>query len=821
MPDENGNLSERPIVAVYGAGVAGLTAAHELAVRGFDVYVIEPRADPRQANPMVPQVGGVARTQWSAVPSAADQPARLQTARAFPLEHDPQGDEVERRLLELPRQVRFDASGTVPDEATMEKVRDYLRENPWLERVNLYGLQTEAEKNTGAARARVEAVRNAILPDRTRQEQIQQERRPTEAERDAGLPYPPGDGGDIQTRIAVYALESFEAEEARVDLHPMVNVLPGEHGYRFFPSFYRHLLDTMNRTPLLELDVADALEQAKREERWNQLQGAGAVGPGTADEYRVTRDTAFDNLISLPKHAIARTDDNPPWVLDRTRAKSITEVLRELDIMLRRMNFTMRDISLFQLTLFRFATSCGRRRRDEYGDLSWSDFVELDRFSPKFAEAMNRWPLALVGLRSDECDAHTQGIVTIQLMIDQMGTSYTDGTLNGPSSEAWLDAWQLYLQEQFGVTFLRGQLDNLTWDAASGRVKPEVTAFYDTNANDTISPPFAPEYIVCALPSDRVHRVIDDSLLAHAEATGATELQRTRDFSLAVDTGELKDSNRIYSGIQFYFDTDVYWVDGHMYFPDSAWALSSISQARYHFMRFASQAPFRGIVSVVIGDFDSKGQFVVKDKSASECSPDEIAAEVWAQIHAAVIGEGEPVPPVPVYYHLDDDLVFDATRTSIVGSESRYLVNTVDSWEPRPGDPDEYELLFDQLVFAGSYMKTHTRLVTMESANESARLAVNAILDHRADETTRANRPMRVGTRCGLWPLEQREPPDMSALKELDARLYARGRAHFADILGLEAVPDFVFSRRVGQPHDALVELMQALADHLEEDDDD
>lgn len=28
------------------------------------------------------------------------------------------------------------------------------------------------------------------------------------------------------------------------------NPLPGEHGFRFFPGFYRHITDTMKRTPL-------------------------------------------------------------------------------------------------------------------------------------------------------------------------------------------------------------------------------------------------------------------------------------------------------------------------------------------------------------------------------------------------------------------------------------------------------------------------------------------------------------------------------------------------------------------------------------------
>src|SRR6266851_6712433 len=48
--------------------------------------------------------------------------------------------------------------------------------------------------------------------------------------------------------------------------------LPGEHGFRFFPGFYRHLSDTMKRIPL----------------------------PGGK--------TAFDNLVQAPRETVATKD---------------------------------------------------------------------------------------------------------------------------------------------------------------------------------------------------------------------------------------------------------------------------------------------------------------------------------------------------------------------------------------------------------------------------------------------------------------------------------------------------------------------------------
>src|SRR5688572_31452756 len=53
-------------VTVFGAGIAGLTVAHELVERGFQVQVWERDIDDRKPERGC-DVGGLARTQWAAV----------------------------------------------------------------------------------------------------------------------------------------------------------------------------------------------------------------------------------------------------------------------------------------------------------------------------------------------------------------------------------------------------------------------------------------------------------------------------------------------------------------------------------------------------------------------------------------------------------------------------------------------------------------------------------------------------------------------------------------------------------------------------------
>jgi glycine/D-amino acid oxidase-like deaminating enzyme len=68
MVESPNTPSGQPVAWIFGAGITGLTAAHELIERGFEVYVVEPADDPWE--PDLPAVGGVARTQWAMIPPA-------------------------------------------------------------------------------------------------------------------------------------------------------------------------------------------------------------------------------------------------------------------------------------------------------------------------------------------------------------------------------------------------------------------------------------------------------------------------------------------------------------------------------------------------------------------------------------------------------------------------------------------------------------------------------------------------------------------------------------------------------------------------------
>jgi len=97
----------------------------------------------------------------------------------------------------------------------------------------------------------------------------------------------------------------------------------------------------------------------------------------------------------------------------------------------------------------------------------------------------------------------------------------------------------------------------------------------------------------------------------------------------------------------------------------------------------------------------------------------------------------------------------------------------------------------------------------MEAANESARHAVNAILDHylyrnadggleapgdrggapREPYNGQRARPTPIGDYCRIWDPERHEPPDFERFKQLDEVFFRSGLAHPWEVIGSDLPP--------------------------------
>ncbi|HKY90242.1 MAG TPA: NAD(P)-binding protein, partial [Nevskiaceae bacterium] len=181
--------------------------------------------------------------------------------------------------------------------------------------------------------------------------------------------------------------------------------LPGEHGFRFFPSFYRHICDTM----------------------------AGIPFPGNANG-------VFDNLVDTAHTAIARFGHD----LVRLNGGFPTRPDQFFDLALGLLGnpfgLEPEETRFVGERLMQVATSCEERRVAEYEQIGWWSFIEADRFSVNYRKVLGSTTRSLVAADPRKASARTIGDITLQaiLGVTTPGKVY-DRVLNGPTSAAWIE----------------------------------------------------------------------------------------------------------------------------------------------------------------------------------------------------------------------------------------------------------------------------------------------------------------------------------------------------------------------------------------------
>jgi 15-cis-phytoene desaturase len=491
--------------------------------------------------------------------------------------------------------------------------------------------------------------------------------------------------------------------------------LPGEHGFRFYPRFYKHVIDTMTRIPTGGFSV-------------------------------------LDHLRATTESAIALVDEDTWFRFHRRRVLRPFDVLESLELFFQELDFDQADIALFAAKILQFYLSSDERRLGEYEHMSWWDFLEGDFYSPKFQRQLRAVPRTMVAMDPKRGSARTIGTISMQLILDYADSGVNnDRTMAGPTSEMWIDPWIAHLQA-LGVQLHAGL--GVTGLAVAGGQISGVTLSDGTTATA--------DHYVLAVPLEIASGLISPALGALDPA-----LDRLR-------TADPDDLVSWMVGIQYFLYEDVPLVRGHTFYPDSPWALTTISQAQFWrdlglFRRVYGGGDVGGIISVDVSDWDTPGTYI--NKPAKLCTPDEVAREVWEQLKAALNGSrtGDDVLRDELLHswHLDADLDYAGGVPPV--NHSRLLVHPPGSWAVRP----EAATAVPNLVLAGDYVRTSTDLASMEGANEAARRAVNAILER----TVSTERP------CQLWTLQ--EPARFDRWKRLDARLYRMGQPHLFELLGI------------------------------------
>src|SRR5437667_4106632 len=129
--------------------------------------------------------------------------------------------------------------------------------------------------------------------------------------------------------------------------------LPGEHGFRFFPGFYRHLPDTMRRIPYA---------------------GMSSVFENLVDATRIHVARAGQATIILTARIPQAIDD---WVV------TIQEVFRGIEV-------PDEEVRFFAERMFVLLTNCTERMDTEYEHIPWWTFIDAANRSAAYQTLLGK-----------------------------------------------------------------------------------------------------------------------------------------------------------------------------------------------------------------------------------------------------------------------------------------------------------------------------------------------------------------------------------------------------------------------------------------------
>ncbi|WP_051712687.1 hydroxysqualene dehydroxylase [Spirillospora albida] len=495
--------------------------------------------------------------------------------------------------------------------------------------------------------------------------------------------------------------------------------LPGEHGFRFFPGFYRNVPDTMRRIPF----------------------------PGNANG-------VHDNMLDLTSTRISRNGGRSDIIVPQITAPGGGSL--SLDVLKETLTGAVEqaaalppaELALFVNRFIVYVTSSDERRFGQWEHLPWWEYVRAEGKSRDYKAIVARFlTRGLVAVKEQVASTRTVGAMGQAFLLSGLGLG-TDGglarMLNAPTNEAWIDPWVRYLRDR-GVRFAVGQAVEAL-EVGGGRVK--AIRLVDAKGRRTRA---EADWFVSAMPVERARKLLSRDVLALDPG-----LERMRSLH-----------TEWMNGLQFFLRRSPRGLDQEVNFMDSPWQITAVLQSRLwkrSFPRDYGDGAVADCLSLDVSDWDTPG--ILYGRPAKECTRAQIAKECWAQMKDHMEDTGRSVLPDDILHSwfLDPAIQWNAAAGRNTNDEP-LMVNTVGSWANRPSARTKIPNLF----LSGDYVRTNMDLATMEGANESGRAAANALLD-AADSPAD---PVPIA--------KLHQPPELDGLKKLDAQRYRAGRPHLLD----------------------------------------
>ncbi|MFI1281841.1 FAD-dependent oxidoreductase [Streptomyces sp. NPDC020858] len=497
--------------------------------------------------------------------------------------------------------------------------------------------------------------------------------------------------------------------------------LPAEHGFRFIPGIYHNLPDTMRRIPF----------------------------PGNAGG-------VWDNLVAPREMMFARAAGREdlrapiPWPGHSPAELTPEEIRRALTGILQTLvRLPLHETAYFVDRVLVFLTSCDERRDQVWERTPWWDFVRAARMSNEYrrilAVGITR---NIVATKAEEASTRTVGTLGEAFVFNLLGRGADgppDRILNLPTNEAWIDPWETHLRS-LGVEFRIG------WTVrevqyGGGRVSGVAVEGPD-GARQTVTA----DHYVSALPVEHARRTWSAGLRAADPMLGRCDKLET-DWM---------------TGIQFYLTERAPLVHGHLNCIDSAWSLTAIQQAEHwptrDFPADYGDGTAVDCLSVDISEWDKPG--ILYGKTAKQCTREEVAREVWAQLKASLNDTGTTLLSDSRLHSWFLDPGVGGLGTPNPTNEDELLIHPVGTLHNRPSAGTRIPNFF----LSGDYVAVDIDLATMEGANASARAAVNSLLDR---DGSRAER-------CTVKPMYR--APELESAKRHDLWRYRLGLRNVFDL---------------------------------------
>jgi len=457
--------------------------------------------------------------------------------------------------------------------------------------------------------------------------------------------------------------------------------LPGEHGFRFFPGFYKNLGDTQRRTP---------------------LPGGGS---------------AYDNLVEGTTYRSSfanRPDLTIPLTLT-PRGVTLNTVGETL-LSLTGLRLPPHEAAYFVSKLGVYVASCDERRLGQWDDVSWKDFIREDEMSEEYRKVMSRSLVRnLAATKSSEASTHSIGLVGEASVMSLLGrgndrNATFDRVLNGPTSEVWLDHWIAHLK-RLGITFRVG------WNVKRLAMSDGRISHARARDGDGAAHTIDADWFISAAPLERTGALLNADLLTADPALEGIKRLKT-DWMV---------------GLVFYLRKPLPLAHGHVNYVDSPWALTSISQGQFwdDLARYGDGS-VKESFSTIISDWETPG--ILYGKAARDCTPEQVANETWAQIKAH-LNDHEPGTLRDSDLHswfLDPAM--KPTSAGGLDNDTPLFIQNPGSWKDRP----ESKTAIGNFFLAGDWVRTKINVTTMDGANQGGRSAANALLDAAGSSAPKA-----------------------------------------------------------------------------------